>query len=125
MIMLISPNPGIIPLTAHLLNQVRDDKNNGLWSSKTDTDFQTITPEILTDLFDKEFSQNPFETNFFSLARKAYDFSILAMLAIQTEQWDRKDLHSSLLTLQGKCISVLEETHTNNISKYNKKIAKS
>jgi hypothetical protein len=88
--------PGLTPLLISLGLAVEQDQLANLWSPLADENPDSITPKYLLDLLPEDISQR----DIFSNARRAKDFSLLALFAIQTDQWNRKDLLTSLMTLQ-------------------------
>lgn len=105
----VSPNPGLVPTLIHLRAQMLEDKTVGLWAPLSDDNPDRMGPETLEALFSDDFDATAWTRDFFSTTRLAHDFSLLSLYAIQSDQWQRKDLLSLMMRLQHQALMILDD----------------
>lgn len=88
--------PGLSPLLSSLALLAQKDELINLWSPHSEENPDRITSKILVDILPENIRERDVLAN----ARVAKDFSILALFAIHSEQWDRKEFLGPLMELQ-------------------------
>lgn len=97
--------PGLIFKLKALMEQALLDQDRALWcESKPHEDLQ-VSPEILKDIAEPVLNTQFCRAHTQSIK----DFSLLGLYAVQSGQWQRKDLLGPLLDLQHKSECLLHE----------------
>lgn len=97
--------PGVTFKLKALMQQALLDQERALWCAKTPHGDLHVSPEILKDIADPVL-----KTQFCRAHTQAIkDFSLLGLYAVQSGQWQRKDLLGPLLDLQRSSECLFQE----------------